>query len=112
MIINSIKSIQLGSYWLYPVCILTFGYEIQFLLQVINVSFINFIRNYSYHNIIKELEEQIFNNIASLRISKKQPNEDIIYCIISKTETKTYSHLIIRLPYHKITLKYQKREPL
>ena len=61
---------------------------------------------------MKELKEQIFNTIASLRNSKKQPNEDTIYCIISKSETKTCLHLIMRLPYHKITLKYQKREPL
>ena len=61
--------------------------EIQFLLHVTTVSFIKFIRNYSYCNIIKELEEQIFNTIASLRKSKKQPNEDAIYCIISNTET-------------------------
>ena len=32
----------------------------------------------------KELEEQIFNTIANLKNSKKQPNEDKIYCIISK----------------------------
>ena len=61
---------------------------------------------------MKELKEQTFNTIASLRNSKKQPNEDPIYCIISKSKTKTCLHLIMRLPYHKITLKYQKREPL
>ena len=37
--------------------------------------------------IVEELEEQIFNTITSLRNSKKQPNEDIIYFILSKTET-------------------------
>ena len=37
--------------------------------------------------IVEELEEQIFNTITSLRSSKKQPNEDIIYFILSKTET-------------------------
>ena len=83
--------------------------EIQFLLQVITVSFIKLIRNYSYHNIMKQLEEQIFNIIASLRNNKKRPNENTI---ISKTEAKTCSHLIMRLPYHKITLKYKKGEPL
>ena len=60
---------------------------------------------------MKELEEQMFNTIASLRNSKKQPNEDTIYCITYKTGTKT-SHLIMRLLNHKITLKYKKREPL
>ena len=33
---------------------------------------------------VEELEEQIFNPVTSLRNSKKQPNEDTIYCIISK----------------------------
>ena len=28
---------------------------------------------------VEELKEQIFNTIASLRNSKKQPNEDTIY---------------------------------
>ena len=36
---------------------------------------------------MEELEEQILNLITSLRNSKKQPNEDTIYCIISKTKT-------------------------
>ena len=36
---------------------------------------------------VEELEEQIFKTITSLRNSKKQPNEDTIYCIISKTKT-------------------------
>ena len=36
---------------------------------------------------VEELEEQIFNTITSLRNSKKQPNEDTIYYIISKTKT-------------------------
>ena len=36
---------------------------------------------------LKELEEQIFDTITSLRNSKKQPNEDTIYCTISKTKT-------------------------
>ena len=35
----------------------------------------------------EELEEQIFDTITSLRNSKKQPNEDTIYCTISKTKT-------------------------
>ena len=36
---------------------------------------------------VEELEEQIFDTITSLRNSKKQPNEDTIYCTISKTKT-------------------------
>ena len=36
---------------------------------------------------VEELEEQIFDTITSLRNSKKQPNEDTIYCTISKTNT-------------------------
>ena len=36
---------------------------------------------------VAELEEQIFDTITSLRNSKKQPNEDTIYCTISKTKT-------------------------
>ena len=36
--------------------------------------------------IVEELEEQIFDTITSLRNSKKQPNEDTIYCTISKTK--------------------------
>ena len=114
---------------------------------------------------VEELEEQIFNPVTSLRNSKKQPNEDTIYCIISKTKTtkslnketlqetlnklvnskklkvklhngknlyyvendschedinkyqvienviKTCSHLIMKLPYRKITLKHQKGNP-
>ena len=36
---------------------------------------------------VEELEEQVFNTITSLRNSKKQLNEDTIYCIISKTKT-------------------------
>ena len=36
---------------------------------------------------VEELEEQIFNTITNLRNSKKQPNEDTIYCIISRTKT-------------------------
>ena len=100
-----------------------------------------------------------------MRNSKKQPNEDTVYCIISKTKTtkslnketlqealnklvnskklkvklhngknsyyiendsfhedknkdqvienvkKTCSHLIMKLPYRKITLKHQIEEP-
>ena len=57
---------------------------------------------------MKELKEKTFNTIASLRNSKKQLNEDRIYCIISKSETKACLYLIMRLPYHNITLKYQK----
>ena len=51
---------------------------------------------------MKELEEQIFNTIASLLNSKKQPSEDTIYCIISKTEAKTCSHLIMRPPITRL----------
>ena len=36
---------------------------------------------------VEELEEQIFDTIRDLRNSKKQPNEDTIYCTISKTKT-------------------------
>ena len=36
---------------------------------------------------VEELEEQTFDTITSLRNSKKQPNEDTIYCTISKTKT-------------------------
>ena len=36
---------------------------------------------------VEELEEQIFGTITSLRNSKKQPDEDAIYCNISKTKT-------------------------
>ena len=36
---------------------------------------------------VKELEKQIFDTIRDLRNSKKQPNEDTIYCTISKTKT-------------------------
>ena len=36
---------------------------------------------------VEELEGQIFDTITSLRNSKKQPNEDTIYCTISKTKT-------------------------
>ena len=36
---------------------------------------------------VEELEEQIFDTITSLGNSKKQPNEDTIYCTISKTKT-------------------------
>ena len=36
---------------------------------------------------VEELEEQMFDTITSLRNSKKQPNEDTIYCTISKTKT-------------------------
>ena len=36
---------------------------------------------------VEELEEQIFDTITSLRNSKKQANEDMIYCTISKTKT-------------------------
>ena len=36
---------------------------------------------------VEELEEQIFNTITNLRNNKKQPNEDTIYSIISKTKT-------------------------
>ena len=36
---------------------------------------------------VEELEEQIFDTIKSLRNSKKQPNEDTIYCTISVTKT-------------------------
>ena len=36
---------------------------------------------------VEELEEQIFNTIPSLTNSKKQTNEDTIYCMISKTKT-------------------------
>ena len=36
---------------------------------------------------VEELEEQIFDTITSLRNSKKQPNEDTIYCTISKTKS-------------------------
>ena len=114
---------------------------------------------------VEELEEQIFDTITSLRNSKKQPNEDTIYCTISKTkatkslnketlrealskpvsnkklkvklhngknsyyiendsfhedkskyqeieDAKTCSHLIMKLPYRKMTLKHQKGEPL
>ena len=41
---------------------------------------------FSYYNITKELEKQIFQTIKSLRNSKKQPNEDSVYWIISKTK--------------------------
>ena len=37
--------------------------------------------------IVGELEQRIFNTITSLGNRKKQPNEDTIYYIISKTET-------------------------
>ena len=37
--------------------------------------------------IVGELEQQIFNTITSLGNRKKQPNEDTIYYIISKTKT-------------------------
>ena len=37
--------------------------------------------------IVEELEQQIFNTITSLGNRKKQPNEDTIYYIISKTKT-------------------------
>ena len=50
----------------------------------------NFIRNYSYYNImasVEELKEQIFNTITNLRKSKKQLNEGTIYCTISKAKT-------------------------
>lgn len=66
---------------------LTYVEEIQFLLEAVTISFIKFARNYSYYNLMKELEGQIFNTIVSLRDSKKQPKEDTIYCIISKSET-------------------------
>ena len=36
---------------------------------------------------MKGLKEQIFNTIISLRNGTKQPNEDTIYCILSKTKT-------------------------
>ena len=64
--------------------------EIQFLLQAITASFIKYIRNYSYYNImatVEELEEQIFNTITSLRNNKKQPNKGTICCITSKFKT-------------------------
>ena len=37
--------------------------------------------------IVGELEQRIFNTITSLGNRKKQPNEDTIYYIISKTKT-------------------------
>ena len=116
---------------------------------------------------LEELEQQLFNSIASLRNRKKERNKDTIYFMISKTKTtnkslnketlpealnklanskklkvklhngknsyyikndsfhkdknndqatenvkKTCSHLIMKLPYRKITLKRQKEEPL
>ena len=36
---------------------------------------------------VEELEQQIFNTITSLRNRKKQPSEDTIYYIISKSKT-------------------------
>ena len=49
--------------------------EIQFLLQVITLSFINYIHNYSCNIMVAvaELKEQIFNAIRNLRNNKKQP---------------------------------------
>ena len=37
--------------------------------------------------IVGELEQRIFNTITCLGNRKKQPNEDTIYYIISKTKT-------------------------
>ena len=37
--------------------------------------------------IVGELEQRIFNTITCLGNKKKQPNEDTIYYIISKTKT-------------------------
>ena len=49
---------------------------------------------------LEELEEQIFDTITSLRNSKKQPNEDTIYCTISKT--KTLNKEILRQALNKL----------
>ena len=40
---------------------------------------------------LEELEQQIFNSIASLKNRKKEPNKDTIYWMISKTKTTNKS---------------------
>ena len=52
---------------------------------------------------VEELEEQIFDTITSLRNSKKQPNEDTIYCTISKTKaTKSLNKETLREALNKL----------
>ena len=52
---------------------------------------------------VEELEPQIFNTITSLRNRKKQPNEDTIYCIISKTKTtKSLNKETLQETLHKL----------
>ena len=52
---------------------------------------------------VEELEGQIFDTITSLRDSKKQPNEDTIYCTISNTKTtKSWNKETLREALNKL----------
>ena len=52
---------------------------------------------------VEELEEQIFDTITSLRSSEKQPNEDTIYCTISKTKaTKSLNKETLQKALNKL----------
>ena len=50
----------------------------------------------------QDLEQQIFNTITSLRNRKKQPNEDKIYCNISKTKTKSVNEETLQEVLNKL----------
>ena len=50
----------------------------------------------------QDLEQQIFNTIMSLRNRKKQPNEDKIYCNISKTKTKSVNKETLQEALNKL----------
>ena len=50
----------------------------------------------------QDLEQQIFNTITSLRNRKKQPNEDKIYCNISKTKTKSVNKETLQEALNKL----------